>query len=200
MEKPKLKLLLKVLLDGVCLLENCQWKWRRGEVSRLAVFCSLLFRLTLSGQPLRPLIQVVCSLWCPLSPPLALPRPSLAHKHAQHQQLPLRAVVSFLHQSRASVAMGTLIWANEQHLFFLIMAVHANHNTPFIWSLSCSQSQHVIRRHPGHKRHRQKEIWILSQGKNPSKKWLFPAQMSQQMCTASLHHWKKVFWSKATFW
>lgn len=116
-EKSELKLLLKVLPDSVCLLESCQWKWRRGEVSRLAVFCSLLFRLTLSGQPLSPLIQVVCSPRCPLSPPLALPQPPLAHKHALHQRLPPRAVVSSLHQSKASAAMGTLMWANEQHLF-----------------------------------------------------------------------------------
>lgn len=34
----------------MCFLESCQWKCKRGEVSRLAVFCSLLVRLTLSGQ------------------------------------------------------------------------------------------------------------------------------------------------------
>lgn len=65
-EKPELKPLLKVLLGSMCLLADCQWKCKRGEVSRLAVFCSLLFRLTLSGWPLRPVIQVVCSLRRPL--------------------------------------------------------------------------------------------------------------------------------------
>lgn len=188
MEKPELKLLLKALLDGVCLLESCQWKCKRGEVSRLAVFCSLLFRLTLSGQPLRPVIQVVCSLCgapSPLHPPHPPPRPSRAHKHARHRQLPPRAVVSSLHQSQASAAMGTSVWANEQHLFLSSMAVHANHNTHFIWPLSCSQSQHVIHQRSGRERLRQKEARIISPGKGPSRKWL-----SQHKCHSkcALHH------------
>lgn len=201
MEKPELKLLLKVLLDGMCLLESCQWKCKRGEVSRLAVFCSLLFRLTLSGQPLRPVIQVVCSPRRPLPhPPLPPPQPSRAHKHARHQQLPPRAVVSSLHQSQASAAMGTSAWANEQHLFLSSVAVHANHNTHFIWPLSWSQYQHVIHGHPGHETHRQEEIWILSLGNGPSRKWL-----SQHKCHSKcpLHYCiigKKYLAVKATFW
>lgn len=72
-KNPSWSSFLKVLLAGVCLLESCQWKCKRGEVSRLAVFCSLLFRLTLSGQPLRPVIQVVCSLCGAPPPPSASP-------------------------------------------------------------------------------------------------------------------------------
>lgn len=183
-EKPELKPFLKVLLDGLCLLESSQWKCKRGEVSRLAVFCSLLFILTLSVRPLRPVIQVVCTLWRPLSlspsplpPPLRPPCPPHAHQHARHQRLPLRAVVSSLHQSHCSAAMGISAWANEQHLFLSSVAVDANHNTHFIWLLSCGQSQHVIHGHPGHERHRQKEIWVLSLGNGPSRKWV-----SQHKC------------------
>ncbi len=133
-------------------------------------------------------------------PPLPPPRPSRAHKHARHQQLPPRAVVSSLHQSRASAAMGTPAWANEQHLFLSSVAVSANHNTHFIWPLSWSQYQHVIHGHPSHERHRQKEIWILSLGNGPSRKWL-----SQHKCHSKcpLHYCiigKKYLAVKATFW
>lgn len=95
----------------------------------------------------------------PFTLPLPLPWPSVPAKHAWHQQLPLRAVVSFLYQSQASAAMGTSPRANEQHLFLSSVAVHANHNTHFIWPLSCSQSQHVIHWHSGLERHRRKEIF-----------------------------------------
>lgn len=137
----------------------------------------------------------------PLHPPLPPTPASRAHKHAQHQQLPPRATVaSSLRQSRASAAMGTSAWANEQHLFLSSVAVHANHNTHFIWPLSCSQSQHVIHGHLGHERHRQKRNMDFIAGERTFQKMTFPAQMSQQMCSASLHHWKKVSYTEATFW
>ncbi|KAK5878645.1 hypothetical protein CesoFtcFv8_024035 [Champsocephalus esox] len=76
----------------------------------------------------------------PFSPPSHSSSHSLGHPVPTNMPgigsfLP-RAVVSFLHQSRASPTMGTSAQANEQHLFLSSMAVHANHNTHFIWPLS----------------------------------------------------------------
>ena len=132
---------------------------------------------------------------------LPSPRPPRAHKHAWHQPLPPRTVVSFLHQSWSVASMGTSVWANEQHLFLSSTAAHANHNTNFIWPLSWSQAQHVIDRHPDHKRYKQKEILIFITGKCTLQNLIFFHNMCVTVvaCCSVASPEKKVFCSKATF-
>lgn len=105
--------------------------------------CSLLSRLTLSGPPLRPWSRWSLFSTVPLLPPprfalaITCPQTCLASTSSfpEPPELP-----STNHKSPQPWAHWCEPMSNT---CFWSVAVHANHNTHFIWSLSSSQSQHT---------------------------------------------------------
>lgn len=179
---------MKVLLVSMYLLESCQWKWRRGEVSRLAVHCcpDWLCQARLWG----PDPGGLCSPRCPFSLPPALPWPSLARKHAWHRHLPSQSLQSFHPPITSLHSHGHIDvsqWATPVSEVWLFMPII----TPTLFGLCRAANPNT----PEAQAARNMDFIA---GNDPSREWLFSAQMSQQMRLASLHHWKMVLWNKAT--
>lgn len=144
MENPCWSSYLKVLLDSMCFLESRQLKCKRGEVSRLALFCSLLVRLTMSGQAFEAWdpggLFSVASLPPYTHSPFLSPRPT---NTPGISGFPLRASGSAIRQLRSPAAMVTSLWANEQHLLLLQKGPSMPIMTTTLFELSWSQSIHI---------------------------------------------------------